>query len=147
MEPISIRELVAWVLVLGLGVILVSSKMKANSMSSKPSVKKASKPAKSVKPSEPGNVEKAGLEFIETPIAGQAPEEARTDGDSLDGVSKQSIRSGEGRRGSDQVPGLDDRIAKMRNRKIKHGSAPRSRKSRKTTVRSEQDGVVDKGVS
>ena len=46
MEPMYIRELVAWVLVCGLVVILASSKMKAKTKSSKSSPKKESKPVK-----------------------------------------------------------------------------------------------------
>ena len=43
MEAISMRELVAWVVILGLVVTLVSSKMKVRQMSLKKSAKKPSK--------------------------------------------------------------------------------------------------------
>lgn len=140
MEPMSIRELVAWVLVLGLVVTLVSLKMKERPTSSKSSRKKVSKPVDPIE-----NTPKTLLEesddldtslwdepdFIETPPSRDYKKGGTADSEMASVPSEPSAEGSE-RGGADTVPGSSDRPAKVRNKSSnkRHGSTPHKGKKR-----------------
>ena len=151
MEPIYIRELAAWALVLGLVVILATSRIKEKQKSSKSSVKKESKPVVRIESTPKGpnpfptmleesdepdpaiwdDIKAEEPEFIETPPSRDYKESGSANKEVADVPSKPS-RKGSKRRGADKVPGSSDRPTKVRDRKTsaKDGSASHKRQKR-----------------
>lgn len=141
MEPIYIRELAAWVLVWGLGVTLVTSKIKERRTNSKNSPKKASKAVVLMESTPTGKNpfkeiydahKKEEPEFIETPLEGQAAEAGRIENGSMEQISKPAGEPGPERRGVDKVSGSPDRAAKVRRstHTVKNGPPPHKGKGR-----------------
>lgn len=133
MEQMYIRELVAWVLVCGLVVILVSSKRKAKTKSSKSSPKKAS----TLDKVEIGE----DIPFLEmTPDESEAvaqlekdlDKEARAESRRVGSVPKKTSRTGSKRGRTDKVSGSPTRNEKVRGRKTTKpdGSSPHKGKKR-----------------
>lgn len=136
MEPISIRELVAWVLVLGLLVTLASSKRRT------PTNSKHLVPLQVKNPQKQSGLEKHKMRFETTPpkvfgkrikfnVKKKQPEaittaEGRPATAKVAGISKPEGEKRSGRRRPHQVPGSSDRPSKVRNRSgsKRHGSAP-----------------------
>lgn len=121
MEPMYIRELVAWVLVCGLVVILASSKMKAKTKSSKSSPKKESKPVKTTVVTEEEEIpflemtpdESESVARLEKDLAEEAGSESRRVGS----VPKTEGSERSERRGTDKMSGPSNKSPKVRSRK------------------------------
>lgn len=142
MDPISIRELVAWVLVLGLLVTLARSKLRTPKSSSN------SVQPQDENPPKPSGLEKHKMKFETTPpkLFGKRVKfsvkkkqsetittaEGRPTTAKVVGISEPDRQERSGRRGPDKVRGSQDRPAKVRNRSRgkQNGPAPHKGKKR-----------------
>ncbi|MCA9324643.1 hypothetical protein KDA23_01060 [Candidatus Saccharibacteria bacterium] len=139
MEPMSIRELVAWVLVFGLVVTLVSSRMKARTTSSKSSLKKALKHVELTKPKtileEPDvpdtSIWDQASEYIETPPKTYGSKKGGTNAGKMEGVPKRDSKKQSRRGWTDKVRRSQNGATNMRNRKGAKSNGPAPHKGKK----------------
>ena len=131
----SIRELVAWVLVIGLVVTLVNLKMKVSSTSSKPSRKEGLKNAPSALDDYPVGLEMTPNEYQEVRILEkELDKEARAQDNSVGAVSEgDGGGSTKDRRRSDSVP-VSKKVRSSKAAK-EDGSASPKRAKRKPADR------------
>lgn len=128
----SIRELVAWVLVIGLVVTLVNLKMKVSSTSSKPSRKEELKNAPSALDDYPIGLEMTPNEFEEVRLLEEElDKEARADERKVAGLSGRNSSKQPKRRRSDKVRGSQDGASSVHDSKGPKSDGPAPHKGSK----------------